>query len=189
MTRGGLTGRARGRRSAPARVDRGGLTTLLGRMHDVVASEATPQQRLDQLTSIIAAHVQADVCSIYLRRADDRLELYSTEGLKPEAVHKTVMDKGEGLVGRVCETGAPLVTADAPLHPAFSYRPETGEETLHSFLGVPLLRSGKALGVLVLQNVKSRQYDDDEIGAAQAVATLLAEIAASGELLDESATE
>ncbi|MBI1393319.1 MAG: phosphoenolpyruvate--protein phosphotransferase [Alphaproteobacteria bacterium] len=191
MTRGGPTGRARGRRSPPGvpRAARTGITALLRRMHDVVASEATPQERLDQLTAIIARHVAADVCSIYLRRSDDKLELYSTEGLKPEAVHQTVMAQGEGLVGKVCDTGAPLVTADAPLHPAFSYRPETGEDPLHSFLGVPLLRSGKALGVLVLQNRKSRKYEDDEIEAAQAVATLLAEIAASGELLDESATQ
>ncbi|MEO1014199.1 MAG: phosphoenolpyruvate--protein phosphotransferase [Pseudomonadota bacterium] len=191
MTRGGVFDGARGRRSDASLSNEtgGGITGLLRRMHDVVASEATPQERLDHLTAIIAGHVEADVCSIYLRQPDDSLELYSTEGLKPEAVHETVMARGEGLVGRVCETGAPLVTADAPLHPAFSYRPETGEDPLHSFLGVPLLRSGKALGVLVLQNQRSRQYEDDEIEAAQAVATLLAEIAASGELLDESATQ
>ncbi len=187
MTRGGVFDGARGS-AEPPRLGRGGITALLRRMHDIVASEATPQERLDQLTAGIATHVGADVCSIYLRQPDDSLELYSTEGLKPEAVHETVMARGEGLVGRVCETGAPLMTADAPLHPAFSYRPETGEDPLHSFLGVPLLRSGKALGVLVLQNRRSRQYEDDEIEAAQAVATLLAEIAASGELLDESAT-
>ena len=166
-----------------------GLAMLLRRMHDIVATEATAQQRLDALTKAIAAHVVADVCSIYLRQPNDRLELYSTVGLKSEAVHQTVLEWGEGLVGQVSATQRPLVTADAPLHPAFAYRPETGEDPLHSFLGVPLLRSGKALGVLVLQNKKSRRYKDDEVEAAQAVATLLAEIAASGELLDETETE
>jgi len=163
-----------------------GITVLLRRMHDAVASAVSAQQRLDELTRVIAAHVVADVCSIYIRLPSDDLELYSTEGLNREAVHKTRLSWGEGLVGVVAATQRPLVTADAPLHPNFAYRPETGEDPLHSFLGVPLIRSGKALGVLVLQNKTSRRYTDEEVEAAQAVATLLAEIAASGELFDKT---
>lgn len=165
-----------------------GITVLLRRMHDVVAQEGSAQERLDRLTTAIASHVVADVCSIYLRRPDEELELYSTEGLNRAAVHKTRLKWGEGLVGLVAESHRPLVTSDAPHHPAFAYRPETGEDPLHSFLGVPLIRSGKALGVLVVQNKAARQYTDDEVEAVQAVATLLAEIAASGELLSQEET-
>ena len=166
-----------------------GITVLLRRMHDAVAEEGSAQDRLDHLTRVIASHVVADVCSIYLRRPDDELELYSTEGLNRSAVHKTRLKWGEGLVGAVAGSHKPLVTADAPMHPAFSYRPETGEDPLHSFLGVPLIRSGKTLGVLVVQNKARREYSDDEVEAVQAVATLLAEIAASGELLSREETE
>jgi len=166
-----------------------GITVLLRRMHDIVAQEGSAQERLDRLTKVIASHIVADVCSIYLRRPNDELELYSSEGLKAAAVHKTRLKWGEGLVGLVAESHRPLVTADAPIHPAFAPRPETGEEVLRSFLGVPLIRSGKTLGVLVLQNKSARQYSDKEVEAAQAVATLLAEIAASGELLSREETE
>ncbi|MEO1243690.1 MAG: phosphoenolpyruvate--protein phosphotransferase [Pseudomonadota bacterium] len=165
-----------------------GITVLLRRMHDAVAQEGTAQDRLDHLTNVIASHIVADVCSIYLRRPDNDLELYSTEGLKREAVHKTRLKWGEGLVGLVAETHAPLVTSDAPSHPAFAYRPETGEDPLSAFLGVPLIRSGKTLGVLVVQNRAARDYSDDEVEAVQAVAALLAEIAASGELLSREET-
>lgn len=166
----------------------GGVAGLLRAMHDALAFAETAQERLDKLTHVIARHVDSDVCSIYLRLPTDELELYSTEGLNREAVHKTRLKWGEGLVGVVAETKRPLITSDAPLHPNFAYRPETGEDPLHSFLGVPLLRSGKSLGVLVLQNLVSRRYTDEEVGAAQAVATLLAEIAASGELFDPRTT-
>lgn len=165
-----------------------GITVLLRRMHDAVAQEGSAQERLDHLTRVIASHVVADVCSIYLRRPDDELELYSTEGLNREAVHNTRLKWGEGLVGLVAQNHRPLVTADAPLHPAFSYRPETGEDPLQSFLGVPLIRSGKILGVLVIQNKAARTYTDEEVEAVQAVATLLAEISASGELLSQEET-
>lgn len=166
----------------------GGIAALLRTMHDALAVAETAQERLDKLTHVIARHVDSDVCSIYLRLPSDELELYSTEGLNREAVHLTRLKWGEGLVGVVAETKRPLVTSDAPLHPNFAYRPETGEDPLHSFLGVPLIRSGKSLGVLVLQNLVSRRYTDEEVGAAQAVATLLAEIAASGELFDPRTT-
>ena len=165
-----------------------GITVLLRRMHDAVAQEGSAQDRLDHLTRVIASHVVADVCSIYLRRPNDELELYSTEGLKREAVHTTRLRWGEGLVGLVAQSHRPLVTADAPLHPAFAYRPETGEDPLRSFLGVPLIRSGKTLGVLVVQNKAARAYTDEEVEAVQAVATLLAEISASGELLSQEET-
>ncbi len=177
------------RRAKAAAKAAGGIAALLKSMHDAVAVATTAQDRLDALTQAIARHVASDVCSIYLRLASDELELYSTEGLNREAVHKTKLKWGEGLVGVVAETQRPLITADAPLHPHFAYRPETGEDPLHSFLGVPLIRSGKSLGVLVLQNLVSRRYTDEEVGAAQAVATLLAEIAASGEVFDPSTTE
>ncbi len=166
-----------------------GITVLLRRMHDAVAQEGSVQERLDELTRVIASHVVADVCSIYLRRPDNDLELYSTEGLNREAVHKTRLKWGEGLVGLVAESHRPLVTADASKHPAFAYRPETGEDPLHSFLGVPLIRSGKILGVLVVQNKAARVYADEEVEAVQAVAMLLAEVAASGELLGKEETK
>lgn len=165
-----------------------GITVLLRRMHDAVAQEASVQERLDDLTKAIASHIVADVCSIYLRRPDDVLELYSTQGLNRDAVHKTRLNWGEGLTGLVAKSHRPLVTDDAPHHPAFAYRPETGEDYLHSFLGVPLIRSGRTLGVLVIQNKAARKYADDEVEAVQAVATLLAEIAASGELLSQEET-
>ena len=87
----------------------------------------------------------AEVCSIYLRRAGSALELFATEGLNREAVHRTRLKPGEGLVGLVAESAAPLNLSNAPEHPAFSYRPETGEDPSHAFLGVPLLRGGRAI--------------------------------------------
>ncbi|MEM8770785.1 MAG: phosphoenolpyruvate--protein phosphotransferase [Pseudomonadota bacterium] len=166
-----------------------GITVLLRRMHDAVARESSAQERLDHLTRTIASHVVADVCSIYLRRPDDVLELYSTEGLNRDAVHRTRLQLGEGLVGLVAQNRRPLVTDDAPHHSAFAYRPETGEDPLKAFLGVPLIRSGRTLGVLVIQNKAARRYTDEEVEATQAVATLLAEIAASGELLSQEETK
>ncbi len=110
------------------------------------------------------------------------MELFATEGLNREAVHLTTLAPGEGLVGLIASSAEPLALSDAQHHPAFSYKPETGEEIYQSFLGVPVLRNGATIGVLVVQNRARRTYSEEEVEALQTTAMLLAEMIASGEL-------
>jgi signal transduction protein with GAF and PtsI domain len=128
-----------------------------------MAEPVSAQARLDKIVMVIAANMVAEVCSFYVMRADNTLELFATEGLKREAVHITTMNAGEGLVGLIAGQAEPLNLSNAQSHPAFSYRPETGEEIYQSFLGVPVLRSGNTLGVLVVQNRAHRVYIEEEV--------------------------
>ncbi|MEC8534220.1 MAG: GAF domain-containing protein, partial [Pseudomonadota bacterium] len=166
-----------------------GPRNLLRQIREVLGGAgagATPaQDRLNMVVQIIARSMVAEVCSIYLRRASGELELFATEGLNPGAVHNTRLRPGEGLVGEVARTAQPISLSDAPSHPAFSYRPETGEDPYHAFLGAPLLRGGRAIGVLVVQNRTERRYDEDEVEDIQTIAMVLAETVSSGELLDQ----
>ncbi|TGE01731.1 phosphoenolpyruvate--protein phosphotransferase [Methylobacterium nonmethylotrophicum] len=160
----------------------GGPRLLLRRLREAMAEPVGPQARLDRIVVLIASNMVAEVCSVYVLRDDGMLELFATEGLNREAVHLTTMRAGEGLVGLIAATAEPLSLSDAQAHPAFSYRPETGEEVYHAFLGVPLLRAGNTLGVLVVQNRTYRVYSEEEIEALQTTAMVLAEMIASGEL-------
>ena len=160
----------------------GGPRVLLRRLREVMAEPVAAQERLDRIVVLIAANMVAEVCSVYVLRTDGDLELYATEGLNRAAVHRTTMHKGEGLVGVVADEAEPVNLSDAQSHPAFSYKPETGEEIYHSFLGVPILRAGNTLGVLVVQNKSHRTYSDEEIEALQTTAMVIAEMIASGEL-------
>ena len=118
---------------------------LLRRLRDSLALPGKGQDRLDRITHLIADSMLTEVCSIYLFRDADTLELCATEGLKKEAVHQTRMKVGEGLVGRVARTATPVNAADAPSEKGFRYMPETGEEIYSSFLGVPIQRVGEKL--------------------------------------------
>jgi phosphotransferase system enzyme I (PtsP) len=149
---------------------------------EVMAEPVSAQERLDKIVVLIAANMVAEVCSVYVLRVDSTLELYATEGLNREAVHHTVMRADEGLVGLVASQASAVNLSNAQAHPAFSYRPETGEEIYHSFLGVPVLRAGNTLGVLVVQNRARRTYSEEEVEALQTTAMVLAEMIASGEL-------
>ena len=160
----------------------GGPRVLLRRLREVMAEPVSAQDRLDKIVVLIAANMVADVCSVYVLRMDGTLELYATEGLNREAVHQTVLRIDEGLVGLVASQANAINLSDAQSHPAFAYRPETGEEIYHSFLGVPVLRAGNTLGVLVVQNRAHRNYSEEEEEALQTTAMVLAEMIASGEL-------
>lgn len=161
---------------------------MLRRLREVMAEHESAQARLDKVVMLIASNIVAEVCSLYLRRRDRSLELVATEGLNTSAVHNTHLKPGEGLVGLVAEQGEPKQYADAQHHPAFSFRPETGEEIYHSFVGVPILRGGDTIGVLTVQNRTMRQYSDEEVEALQTTAMVIAETLASGGILSEEVT-
>jgi len=156
---------------------------LLGRLRDVMAGGGTAQQRLDKVVTLIAADMVAEVCSCYVMRAGEVLELFATEGLLKTAVHETRLRVGEGLVGDIAAHARTLALSDAQSHPNFAYRPETGEEIFHSLIGVPIIRGGRVIGVLVVQNKTSRNYTEEEAETLQTVAMVLAELVGSGELV------
>jgi phosphotransferase system enzyme I (PtsP) len=160
---------------------------MLGRLRAVMAEDAGGQMRLDQITRLIAEEMHTEVCSIYLFRDEDTLELCATEGLKAEAVHQTRMKLGEGLVGRVARAGEVINTDNAPAAKGFRYMPETGEEAYSSFAGVPVQRLGEKLGVLVVQSKQARLFSEEEIYALEVVAMVLAEMAELGAFVGEGA--
>ena len=137
------------------------------------------QARLDRIVRLIAANMVAEVCSIYVRLPDGSFELFATEGLRKEAVHNTHMKPGEGLVGLVSRSGEHVNLPDAQNHPAYSYRPETGEEIYKSFLGMPMVRGGRTIGVLTVQNAISRTYSEEEVEVLQTIAMVTAEMMAN----------
>ncbi|MCY0148652.1 phosphoenolpyruvate--protein phosphotransferase [Hoeflea sp. G2-23] len=159
-----------------------GPRVLLRRLRELMAEPLEPQERLDQIVRQIASNMVAEVCSFYVLRADGVLELFATEGLNKDAVHLAQLKMGQGLVGTIASSARSLNLSDARTHPAFTYLPETGEEIYNSFLGVPILRAGRSLGVLVLQNKAHRKYREEEVEALETTSMVLAEMIATGDL-------
>jgi phosphotransferase system enzyme I (PtsP) len=156
---------------------------ILTGLHEIMAKRGSAQSKLDHVVDLIAAAMGSDVCSIYLLR-DNFLELFATHGLRKEAVHVTRLRMGEGLVGTIAAEGRILNLAEAAEHPAFAYKPETGEEHFHSFAGVPIVRLESPVGVLAVQHAEPRRFEDVEIEALQTVAMVLSEMIAGARLVD-----
>lgn len=156
---------------------------ILTRLHDVMASRAAAQAKLNSVVNIIGEALDSEVCSIYLLR-EGVLELFATRGLAQEAVHVTKLALGEGLTGTIAANVETLNLDEATAHPDFAYRPETGEERFHSFAGVPIIRKERAVGVLAVQHADPRKYEEVEIEALQTVAMVLSELIANADLID-----
>ncbi len=157
--------------------------SILTGLHDVMATSSPAQAKLNHVVNIIGEALTSEVCSIYLLR-EGVLELFATRGLNQDAVHVTRLALGEGLVGTIAENVETLNLDEAAAHPAFRYMPETGEERYHSFAGVPIVRSKRAVGVLAVQHAEPRRYEEVEIEALQTVAMVMAELIANAELID-----
>ncbi|WP_424929622.1 phosphoenolpyruvate--protein phosphotransferase [Amaricoccus tamworthensis] len=156
--------------------------TILTRLREVLSEpgQGQGQERLDRIVKLIANGIVAEVCSVYLKRDDDTLELCATQGLNADSVHRTWLRRGQGLVGRIADRAEPINTADAANTSGYMPIPSTGEEVFSAFLGVPILRLGEVLGVLVVQNRQNHEYSDDVIYALEVVAMVIAEMAELG---------
>ncbi|MWV27239.1 phosphoenolpyruvate--protein phosphotransferase [Aurantiacibacter rhizosphaerae] len=161
---------------------------ILTSLHEVMASRTHAQAKLNQVVEIIAGELSSEVCSIYLLR-QGMLELFATRGLNQAAVHVTRLGVGEGLTGTIAQNIETLNLDEAAAHPEFQYRSETGEEKFHSFAGVPIVRRARAIGVLTVQHVDPRKYEEVEIEALQTTAMVLAELIHNAGLVDGEALD
>ena len=155
------------------------------RTHRVAAARrlfATLRERLaagdwslPELTRLIAHELAADVCSIYVTRPGEMLELVASFGLRPQSVGQTRLRIGEGIVGNAAASATIFNLADATTHPDFAARPETGENDYAALLAVPIRRAGRCLGVITLQDRIARKFAAMEADVLSTIAMLLGE--------------
>ncbi len=149
----------------------------MSRSHDL-------EETLANVTDLVSKRLDADVCSIYSADPEQRtLRLASTIGLESEAVGRVELPIGEGLVGLAASRGEPIAIEHAKADPHYRYFPETGEERFESLLAAPLIVQGAVIGVIVIQTVEPRRFDEPDIELLQTCASLLAPVVVNAQLL------
>jgi DNA-binding PucR family transcriptional regulator len=109
-----------------------------------------------------------------------------TEGSVSAKFQQVRLGMGEGLGGLVAQTASPYVTADYfnddQFHHTRTIDAAVHEEGLVAILGVPLLASGRVIGVLYASDRRVRPFSRDEI-------TLLSSLATHAAIAIESANQ
>jgi phosphotransferase system enzyme I (PtsP) len=146
-----------------------------------IVHEVNSAYTLDEVLTLIVERVkaalQADVCSVYLNDPETGEHvLMATDGLRPGAVGQVRLASGRGMTGLAASRAEPVNVHDAPSHPHFEFVAATGESPYHGFLGLPIIRRGKPLGVLVVQQRQNRKFTAEE---ESFLATLAAQLAGS----------
>lgn len=133
------------------------------------------------IVSSVKNAMRTHVCSVYLCDAAGDYVLMATDGLNQDAVGQVRLHPGVGLVGRVVEREELINLENAEAHPNYQYFPETGEERYSSFLGVPIIHHRKVLGVLVVQQVEQRRFDEGDEAFLVTMSAQLAGVIAHAE--------
>ncbi len=151
-----------------------------------IVQEVSTAPDLDSVLDLIVRRIQqamkTQVCSIFLfDPVRQRYVLRASQGLNQEAVGKVSLSPTEGIVGQVGQRAEPINLEDASRHPAFHYLKATGEERFHAFLGVPIIHHRSVLGVLVVQQMEHRRFDESEEAFMVTLSAQLAGIIAHAE--------
>jgi phosphoenolpyruvate-protein phosphotransferase len=151
----------------------------LTRIVQAAAEAETPSAQVSVIVDSIQRYMGLDVCSLYL--ADERgdMALLATRGLDPAAVGHLRIPAGRGLVGLVAQSRHPINIAKPEQHPAFYRAAKTQEEQFNSFFGVPIVRSGVVIGVLVVQSREARVLSEDEAAVLVTLGSQLALVVAT----------
>ncbi len=124
---------------------------ILKQLRQVTEGQNEVAVKLSKIIRIIAEQTSSDAASVYVAVDDNYLELFASCGLNETAEHRLTIRYGEGLIGEVAKTTRSLAASEASKHPKYAYKAELGEDAYHSFLGVPLIRWNRSIGVLVIQ--------------------------------------
>ena len=175
--------------SVAAIIHESSLLLTLEEISQLVSHSHNPHETLGNIVRLIQGRFRTDVSSVYLLEPESgELVLAATVGLDQSGVGRVRMRLDEGLTGLVAERMSPIMEPDAPIHPRFKYFPEAGEDTYHSFLGVPLIESGIVQGVLVVQTMERRPFSPNEIRMLVTVGSQLAPLVSGARMLERVAS-
>jgi two-component system, sensor histidine kinase PdtaS len=137
---------------------------------------------LEEVLALVARKVAdvlaADACFVYLYdERSDELILRATHGTSVEEMTKRPrMRPGEGITGVAAAERAPImIPAQAHLDPRFKLFSNLPEDQYESILAVPIVARERLAGALNVRTVRPREFTDDEIELAVAVAAQVAQ--------------
>jgi len=138
----------------------------LGILHEIgsrMAAASPLREVLDRIIDFAASVARFDSCFIFVLE-EDELVLRASKNPHPDEVGHLSLRLGEGITGWVAKHHQPVAIArNAFQDQRFQFFNELPEDRYESFLSVPLLSRGRAVGVINLQNREPHTYNKSEI--------------------------
>jgi phosphotransferase system enzyme I (PtsP) len=156
----------------------------IGELSWIFSDSNSIETFLQKIVQMVAAHMNADVCSIYIyNEEDEQLVLTATQGLNPDSIGRVKLRLGEGLVGVALMESRSIRETHASENPAFKFFAGINEEKYEAFLAMPMAHGVSKIGVLVAQRRGENPFAEQDEMALRAVASQLANIIENAKLL------
>jgi len=124
---------------------------------------------LEKLVTFATSLVESDSCFVYVREGED-LFLSASKNPHQEVLNRLKLKVGEGITGWVAEHRQTVaIGLNAWKDPRFKVFSDLPEDRFESFLSVPILTRGRAVGVINLQNRKPHEYTAREIASISTI--------------------
>ncbi|HKK91416.1 MAG TPA: phosphoenolpyruvate--protein phosphotransferase [Desulfobacteraceae bacterium] len=155
-----------------------------GEMFALLAGLSDTKMILKRCVGLVAEHLKAEVCSIYLLDHQGKtLVLQATKGLNPDSVGVVKMAIGQGLVGKAMADREMVLEDRASENPDFKYFPAALEEAFECFLAIPILRGQQNIGVMVVQRRARQNFSRNEAMVLRSIASQLAVLIENAKVL------
>ncbi|MBA2710664.1 MAG: phosphoenolpyruvate--protein phosphotransferase [Tatlockia sp.] len=163
------------------------MLKILKRIVQDVTTASHLTEALTILVQRVRKAIDAEAVSVFLiDNKHAEYVLIATDGLNKLSEFRVRVGLDSGLIGLVGRREEPINIEDAPTHQDFHQNSLLGEESLHAFLGVPIIQHRKLYGVLTVQRAEKRCFDDAEeaflITLAAQLGGIIAHSEATGEL-------
>ena len=140
--------------------------SALHRINRAATASLKLEDVLETIVDVVSETIEGDACSVFLYDEHSHtLILGATKGLNPAAVGRLAIRADAGITGSAAITRRAQTALIAQTHPAFFTYPIVGEDAYTSQVSIPLvLREPERLvGVMNIQSIEPREFDQDEI--------------------------
>ncbi|HEY8739858.1 MAG TPA: GAF domain-containing protein [Candidatus Dormibacteraeota bacterium] len=145
----------------------------LANLHEglqAIASSLDMEQVLKAILTKAAAVSGAQIGSIMVLE-EGRLHLRATVGTDGPTAQNLSFGLGEGIAGKVVQTGQPILANDVANHPDFR-RPEAARILPKALLCVPMRLGDEVIGVINLSNyLRINVFDEDSVRVVASLAS------------------
>jgi sigma-B regulation protein RsbU (phosphoserine phosphatase) len=156
------------------------ITRTISRSLDV-------DELLNKVMDTLGSLIHYDAAGIYLTETGDEENpyIYKARAIRGYDISFELVEprirRGEGFIGRVAETGKPIICADVRTDPRyFQARERTRSEML-----APIVSNDKVIGVFDLESDKLNEYEADDLELLQMLTAQVAIIIEKVRLLEE----
>jgi PAS domain S-box-containing protein len=187
--------------ASPVKDSQGNIIAVTELIRDITEAKETESKIIEAQRNLLALNTIATAVSqsldpdtVLYRAIEKTLEIMSRNtggillwdeerkklcyrvhnGLSKEYAHAVCFLPGEGIVGRVAQSGEAILVDDISIDPRAANPSLIAEEGLRAFAAVPLQVKDKVLGVLTIASHDARKFSAEDIQLLESIASQIA---------------